>query len=75
MLSGFHNKQKSPARRFLPILRAVVFLAAGIAVICWDKVLPDYGYKKTLFGCLLILYAVVRFVLLLRKEKRDDEQV
>jgi hypothetical protein len=73
MLPGFHNKQKSLTRRFLPILRAVVFFAAGVTVILWDKVLPEYGYKKTLFGCLLMLYAVVRFVLLLRKERKDDE--
>ncbi|MCC8425306.1 hypothetical protein [Mucilaginibacter sp. UR6-11] len=72
MSPGFHNKQKSPQRRFLPILRAAVFFAAGVTVILWDKVLPDYGYKKILFGCLLIVYAIVRLTLLLRKEDNEE---
>ncbi|MDB5005278.1 MAG: hypothetical protein JWQ34_3503 [Mucilaginibacter sp.] len=74
MPSRFSNKQKSPAKRFLPILRAIVFFAAGTAVIFWDEVLPDYGYKKTLFGCLLILYSIVRLALLLRKEKIENDE-
>jgi membrane protein DedA with SNARE-associated domain len=75
MPSRFSNKQKSPAKRFLPILRAVVFFAAGITLIFfWDDALPGYGYKKTLFGCLLIVYSIVRFALLLRKEKVENDE-
>jgi hypothetical protein len=69
----FSNKQKSPAKRFLPILRAIVFIAAGIAVIFWDEVLPDYGYKKIILGCLIIIYPIVRYVLSLRNNKDDEE--
>ncbi len=70
---GFHNKQKPLKRRFLPILRAVAFFAVGLTVILWDKVLPGYGYKKTLFGALIIVYSVVRLALLLRKNDDDEE--
>jgi len=73
MPQRFNNEQKSPQRRFLLILRAALFFAAGITVILWDKVLPGYGYKKTLFGVLLMIYAIVRLVLLLKKDKVDEE--
>lgn len=73
MPSRFSNKQKSPQKRFLPILRAIVFISAGITVICWDAVLPDYGYKKIVLGCLIIIYPIVRFVFSLRNDKDDEE--
>jgi cytochrome c biogenesis protein CcdA len=76
MPSRFHNKQKSLKRRFLLILGIITFIGffvLGLMVIFWDKILPDYGYKKILFGCLIIIYSVLRFARLLRKEEDDEE--
>jgi uncharacterized membrane protein HdeD (DUF308 family) len=73
---GFNNKQKSPKRRFLLILGAAAFvcyLSFGLLVIFWDEILPDYGYKKVLFGCLLIIYGIFRFTRLFKKEEGDEE--
>ncbi len=77
MPSGFHNKQKSLKRRFLFILGAAAFvcyLAFGLLVIFWDEILPDYGYKKVMFGCLLIIYGTYRFARLFKKEEEVDEE-
>ncbi len=41
-------------------------------VIFWDKILPDNGYKK-IFGCLIIIYSVLRFSRLFRKEEDNEE--
>jgi cytochrome c biogenesis protein CcdA len=76
MPSEFHNKQKSLKRRFLFILGAVAFVcyvAFGFLIIFWDEILPDYGYKKTLFGCLLIIYGIYRFARLFKQEEGDEE--
>jgi hypothetical protein len=76
MPSGYRNNQKSLKRRFLLILGVVAFicyLAFGLAVIFWDNILPDYGYKKILFGCLLIIYGSYRFVRVFKKEDIDEE--
>jgi hypothetical protein len=70
----FNNKQKSPQRRFLLILGAVAFICVfglGLMVIFWDKILPDYGNKKILFGGLIITYAILRFARLFKKN--EDE--
>jgi uncharacterized membrane protein HdeD (DUF308 family) len=69
------NKQKSPQRRFLFIFGVFAFtcyLIAGLAVIFWDKILPDYGSKKTIFGILLIIYGIYRFIRLFKKEDIDE---
>jgi hypothetical protein len=47
-------------------------LAAGLTVIFWDEILPDYGVKKIIFGILLIVYGVYRFVRLFKKEDTDE---
>jgi len=73
---GYRNKQKSLKRRFLFILGIVafiVYLACGLTVIFWDKILPDYGYKKTVLGCLLIIYGAYRMIRLFKKEDTDEE--
>ncbi|MBC7398668.1 MAG: hypothetical protein H7289_01890 [Mucilaginibacter sp.] len=76
MPSEFNSKQKSLKRRFLFILGAAAFvcyLAFGLLVIFWDEILPDYGYKKVLFGCLLIIYGIYRFARLFKKEEGEEE--
>jgi cytochrome c biogenesis protein CcdA len=75
MPSHSRNKQKSLQRRFLFIFGVFAFicyLAAGLTVIFWDKILPDYGTRKILFGILLIVYGVYRFIRLFRKEDIDE---
>lgn len=56
------------------ILRGIVFIAAGIVVIFWDAVLPDYGSRKIILGCLIILYPIVRFIISLREDKKNNEE-
>jgi hypothetical protein len=71
---NFNDKQKSPQRRFLLILGAAAFICfftLGIMVIFWDRILPDYGNKKILFGGFIIVYSVLRFARLLKKEKDE----
>jgi len=71
----FHNKQKSLKRRFLLILGVIAFicfLTLGLMVMFWDKILPDTGYKK-IFGCLIIIYSILRFSRLFRKEEDNEE--
>ncbi len=41
-------------------------------VMFWDKILPDTGYKK-IFGCLIIIYSILRFSRLFRKEEDNEE--
>jgi len=75
MPSYSRNKQKSLQRRFLFIFGVFAFtcyLAAGLTVIFWDAILPDYGIKKTMFGILLIVYGIYRFIRLFKKEDIDE---
>ncbi len=66
------NKQKSPKRRFLLILGVAVFIAVialGLMVIFWDNMLPNMPKtQKIIFGVIIIIYAVIRFSRLLKKE-------
>jgi len=70
----FKDKQKSLKRRFLLILGLIAFTCffiLGLMVIFWDGIaqqLPDY--QRKIFGGLIILYAIVRFARLLRKEEK-----
>ncbi len=77
MSPDFMNKQKSLKRRFLLILGAIAFicfLGLGLMVIFTDLVLPaDSGYTKPLFGGLIIVYSVLRFSRLLKKDDDDKE--
>ncbi len=69
------DKQKSLQRRFLFIFGVFAFicyLAAGLTVIFWDEILPDYGIKKIIFGILLIIYGIYRFIRLFKKEDTDE---
>ena len=72
----FDNRQKSLKRRFLLILgaiTAVCVLALGLMIIFWENMLPQLtGYQRTGFGVLIMIYAVLRFARLL---KRDPDEV
>ena len=72
MSTRFNDRQKSLKRRFLPILGAITFICVvgfGLMIIFWKEILPQLeGYKRTGFGVLIILYAVLRFSRLLKKD-------
>ncbi len=69
-----NTKQKSLNRRFLLILGAaafVCFLALGSMLIFWDR----FGLSQTqrwAFGGIMIIYGVIRFARLLRKDKDEE---
>jgi hypothetical protein len=71
-----NKKQKSLNRRFLLILGAmafVCFLVLGLMVIFWDKFPLDMPkYQRWAFGGIVIIYAVLRFSRLLRREPDED---
>ncbi len=76
MSNTFRDKQKSLKRRFLLILGLVTFVCVvgfGLMIIFWDQVLPDLEvYQKRIFGGMFILYGIVRFSRLFRKEEDDE---
>ena len=65
-------KQKSPQQRFLFILGFVMFLfymVLGLTLIVWiDMPLPIERIYRILLGCLLIVYAVIRFMRVFKQE-------
>ena len=69
---NYDNKQKSLKRRFLLILGAVTsvcVLGLGLMIIFWKDMLPQLeGFQRTAFGVLIMVYAVLRFARLLKKE-------
>lgn len=74
MLSN-NNRQKSLKRRFLLILGAVAFIcfsALGVMIIFGDRMLPTVAKtQKVVFGIIIIVYAVIRFSRLLKREKDE----
>jgi hypothetical protein len=74
MLSN-NNEQKSPQRRFLLILGVTVFICVaifGLMVIFWDRMLPNLPQtQKTLYGVVIIIYAVIRFARIFRKKQNE----
>ncbi|TSD64598.1 hypothetical protein FFF34_011855 [Inquilinus sp. KBS0705] len=76
MLSDKNEKQKSPKRRFLLILGVTAFAGfcvLGLMIMFWDKFPIKFAQpQKTLFGLVIIIYAVLRFSRLLKKD--PDEQ-
>ncbi len=66
------NKQKSLTRRFLLILGVTAFISfcsLGLMIIFWDKMLPNLPkIQKIGFGIVIIIYALVRFSRLLKKD-------
>jgi len=71
-----NNEQKSPKRRFLLILGVTAFICfccLGLMIIFWDSMLPNFPKtQKIIFGCIIIVYAGIRFSRLL---KRDRDEV
>ena len=65
-------RQKSPQQRFLFILGFVMFLfytILGLTLIVWkDMPLPLERIYKVLLGCLLIVYAIIRFRRIFKNE-------
>jgi len=76
MPERFNNRQKSLKRRFLLILGVTLFVAIlsfGLMILFRKDILPQLdGYRRTGFGVLIILYAILRFV---RVFKKDVDEV
>ncbi len=75
MLSD-NNKQKSLKRRFLLILGVTAFISfclLGLMIIFWDNMLPNLSkIQKIGFGIIIIVYALVRFSRLLKKDPYEQ---
>ena len=73
-LNSINDKQKSLKRRFLLILGIVTFscfVGLGLMVIFWqDMPVQLTDTQRKLFGGMIILYSILRFSRLLKK---DDE--
>ncbi len=71
-----HDKQKSLKRRFLLILGATTFafiLALGLMIIFWDRMPLNLSkVQRIIFGSLVILYAILRFSRLFRKDTDEE---
>jgi len=71
MLSD-NTRQKSLKRRFLLILgvtASIAFTCLGLMVIFWDSMLPNMSKtQKILIGSVIIIYAILRFSRLLKKD-------
>jgi ABC-type Na+ efflux pump permease subunit len=76
MLSNNNEKQKSPKRRFLLILGVAAFiglLVFGLLILFWGSFLSQIPQpQKTIFGCVVIVYAVLRFARYLRKDPNEN---
>lgn len=72
--NSINDKQKSLKRRFLLILGIVTFVAFltfGLMVAFWDGLeLQLDDTQRKIFGGMVVLYSVLRFSRLLKK---DDE--
>jgi uncharacterized membrane protein (DUF485 family) len=72
-MNSNNHKKKSLPERFLLILGIlffIVYVAMGLAVLFWDKLIERLpladGYRITL-GVAIIIYAFLRFVRYFRK--------
>jgi len=75
MSHTFNDKQKSLKRRFLLILGLttfVCFFALGVMLIFWDNIVPQLaGYQRKIFGGMIIIYSILRFSRLLKKDENE----
>ena len=77
MVSNNNDQQKSPKRLLLLILGVTAFvglLVFGLLIIFRDSFLGQLPKpQKTIFGCVVIVYAVLRFARYLRKDPNENE--
>lgn len=71
MQSKFYNRQKSLARRFLLVLRFVVFSGIGLFIILDHANLNLAAWQCYTIGGVFIAYALLRLLTLFRRN--DDE--
>jgi hypothetical protein len=75
----FDSQQKSLKRRFLLILGFVTFIACvtlGLMIMFWDKLILKLNMSQTerlLLGGLFLLYGILRFSRLFKKDPQDEE--
>lgn len=78
MSNQFDNGEKSLKRRFLLILGVITFICfcgLGLMIMFWDKIpLAINQSNRYLFGAFIVVYATIRFVRILKKQK-DGESV
>jgi TRAP-type C4-dicarboxylate transport system permease small subunit len=75
MSERFGSKQKSLKRRFLLILGLITFVfffAFGVFVMFWGGFTQLENYQRKIFGALIILYSILRFSRILKKDKSDE---
>ncbi len=76
MFDQNNYKQKSLKRRFLLILGALAFLSFlvfGLMIVFWNKIpLNMPSYQRIIFGSFVIIYAIIRFSRVLKKEPDED---
>lgn len=71
MQSEFNNKQKSLTRRFLLVLRFVVFSGIGLFIIFDHANINLTAWQCYTIGGVFIAYALLRLLTLFRRD--DDE--
>jgi hypothetical protein len=73
MLNTDFNKQKSPARRFLFILGAALFIGVtiiGLLIMFWKGLpIPLTDTQRYTFGGLFIAYGILRFVRIIKTDE------
>jgi hypothetical protein len=71
----FNSKQKSLKRRFLFILGVITFIGfciLGLMVMFYDKMNLDFpDYQRKILGAMIMLYAVLRFSRLLKRDPNE----
>jgi hypothetical protein len=79
MPNNFNLKQKSLTRRFLLILGVVTLIACvtfGLMIMFYQPLIDQLDMSKTerlALGGLLLLYSVLRFSRLFKKDPSDEE--
>ena len=75
----FDSKQKSLKRRFLLILGVATLIACvtfGLMIMFYDPLIERLDMSKTerlALGALLLLYSVLRFSRLFKRDPQDEE--
>ena len=75
----FNYRQKSLTRRFLLILGIATLIACvsfGLMIMFYDPLIEKLDMSRTerlVLGALLLLYSVLRFSRLFKKEPSDEE--